>query len=220
VRPIPVWRLQLARGLAFAVAAFLFMTLAFASDDSYTMFATAFDLRPLASVSTTRDQVALMVNASDQDAPALAREMSTLHLRGSFLLDRWTPRSVAPALIAAGDQPLPALRAGGGPVRWLGTRAQLDRTAARLGLSGHIFYAVPKGFTMGQYLLGHIGGATAVAPSTHFDRSGATPDLERGAIIEVTPGKSVAGREALLRSLAADLRDNGLRAIPVGELAG
>src|SRR5947208_7028976 len=75
VKPFPVWRLRLSRGLATAATALLAFTAVFASNDSYTLFAKALDLSPTTSISTSESQVALMVDAPAPIVPDLARQL-------------------------------------------------------------------------------------------------------------------------------------------------
>jgi nucleoside-diphosphate-sugar epimerase/UDP-N-acetylglucosamine:LPS N-acetylglucosamine transferase len=217
VRPMPVWRLRLGRSVAVVASAIVSITLVFASDDSYTLFARALDLPPMTSVSTEKRQVALIVDAPPASVPGLARSLSARHMRASFALDRSTTPQTISALAALGDDPIPKL-APGGPVRWLGTTGQLKHTARDLGLPKHFFYAIPgKGFTLGQYVLGHVEGATAVSPTASFGTDADRPSLDRGDIVEL-----VADREAdwlgAVDSLVGELRDRGLEAVPVAAL--
>src|SRR5205823_4678083 len=117
---------------------------------------------------------------------------------------------------ALGDEPMPRLGPGG-PVRWLGTPAQLKRTARSLGFHGHFYYFVPKGFTFGQYLLGHADDATAIAPSAHVGLGDRAP-LARGDIVELDAGQSPPEWRAAASSLASELGRSALGAAPVAEL--
>src|SRR5439155_1586416 len=203
------------RGLATAATALLAFTAVFASNDSYTLFAKALDLSPTTSISTSESQVALMVDAPAPIVPDLARQLSAQHLHASFALNRSTPPQTIATLKQFGDEPIPKL-APGGPVRWLGTAGQLKRTARDLGLARHFFYATPeKGFTLGQYVLGHIDGATPVAAVARFAGEDSPRGVDRGDVVELTAGQSRPQLELAMRSLAGELHDRRLEAVPV-----
>jgi nucleoside-diphosphate-sugar epimerase/UDP-N-acetylglucosamine:LPS N-acetylglucosamine transferase len=220
IRPLPAWRIRLAHGLATAAAAVVAVTLVFASDDSYALFAAAFDLHPMTRVSTKRDQVAVIVDAPAAMTSALARRLSKRRFRASFVLERSADASTRVKLKRLGDEELPTLDPGG-PVRWLGTRGQLKRAATGLGLSRHFFYAVPgKGFTLGQYVLGHVDGATPVTGAARFTASGRPARLQRGEIVELVAGSSWRDWQTALDSLASELHETRLAAVPLTVLAG
>jgi hypothetical protein len=139
-------------------------------------------------------------------------------MRASFALDASTSAQTVSDLAALGDDPMPKLRPGG-PVRWLGTTGQLKHTARDLGLPKHFFYAIPgKGFTLGQYVLGHVGGATAVSPTARFGGGANPPSLDKGDIIELVANQNQPGWLGAVDSLVGKLRDRGLEAVPVATL--
>ena len=218
IRPIPVWRLRLGRSAAVVASAILTSTFLFASDDSYTLLARALDLPPMTRVTTPEPHVALIVDTPTPNVPDVARELSAQHLHASFALSGSTPAQTISLLTALGDQAIPKIGPGG-PVRWIGTTGQLKHSAHELGLPKHFFYAIPgKGFTFGQYLLGHVGGATAVSPTTRFG-AGLHPDeISQGDIVELLADPTHEWQGAV-DSLKAQLRAQGLQTVPVAVLA-
>ena len=156
-----------------------------------------------------------MVDAPAPIVPGLARRLSAHHLHASFALNRSTPPETIATLRQLGDEPIPKL-APGKLVRWLGTAGQLKRTARDLGLAGHFFYAIPeKGFTLGQYLLGHIDGATPVAAVASYAAGNSPGRLDRGDVVELTTGSDGQELQQAMSSLTGELHDRGLEAVPV-----
>ena len=219
VRPLPVWRLRLGRSAAVVASAILSITLVFASDDSYTLLARALDLPPMTRITTKEPQVALIVDTPTANVPSVARQLSAQHLRASFALSGSTPAQTISLLDSLGDQPIPKIGPGG-PVRWIGTTGQLKHTAHNLGLPKHFYYAIPgKGFTFGQYLLGHVGGATAVSPTTRFGDGAHPRAIGQGDIVELVVQPGQGGWQGAVDSLQTQLRDRGLETVPVAVLA-
>jgi UDP-glucose 4-epimerase len=219
VRPLPLWRLRLGRAVAMAATIVVLITATFASDDSYTIFANALDLHPTTTVPAAGKSIAVIVDAPQTMAPAIARRLAHRNVRASFALTRTTPSRTLGTLKRLGDEPMPKLKPGG-PVRWLATRGQLKRTAAALGLSGHFFYATPaKGFTFGQYVLGHTDGATPVSATARFTAQGDPPSLQAGEIVELGPASNWSGWRLAMNALSRELQERGLGAGPVGSLA-
>ena len=218
VRPMAVWRLRLGAAVATAAAIVVAITATFASDDSYTIFANAFDLKPMNTVPASEHSVAVIVQAPPGATPAIARRLADRGVHASFALTRDTPSGTLTTLKRLGDEPMPTLKPGG-PVRWLATRGQLKRTAAALGLTGHFYYATPaKGFTFGQYVLAHTDGATPVAATARFS-GGDPPSLHAGEIVELGPASSWSGWRLAMDDLSGELRERGLHAGPIGSLA-
>jgi UDP-glucose 4-epimerase len=218
IRPLPVWRLRLGRSAAVAASAIVSITLVFASDDSYTLLARALDLPPMTGVTTEKRQVAVIVDAPPSSVQELAKRLSAKHVRASFALDGSTSPQTISALTALGDEPIPKI-GGGGPVRWLGTAGQLKHTARNLGLPKHFYYAIPgKGFTFGQYLLGRVGGATAVSPKARFGGGGRPHAIGQGDIVELISDQKRHDLPGAVESLVGQLRDRGLEAVPVAVL--
>jgi hypothetical protein len=220
VRPMPVWRLRLGTAVATAAAIVVAITATFASDDSYTILANAFDLHPMTTVPASGHSVAVIVEAPPGVTPTIATRLADRGVHASFALTRDTPPGTLATLKTLGDEPMPTLKPGG-PVRWLATRGQLKRTATTLGLTGHFFYATPpKGFTFGQYVLGHTDGGTPVAATARFAAGGGAPSLHAGEIVELGPASSWPGWRTAMDELSGELHESDLHAGPVGSLAG
>ena len=118
---------------------------------------------------------------------------------------------------AAGSEVIPRLKPGG-PVRWIGTRGQLGKTARSLDLSGHFYYVAPdRGFTLAQDLLGHTKGATPVSGAVKVHAGGGLGEVDRGELVEVTVRDGKASRP-WLRSLLSEMQARGLRAVSAADL--
>jgi UDP-glucose 4-epimerase len=218
IEPLPLWRLRLGRSVAVAATAIVAITAVFASADSYTLLAKALDLPPMTKVTTEKPQVALIVDAPPASVQRLARNLSARSLHASFALGGSTPPQTISALTALGDEPIPKVGPGG-PVRWLGTAGQLKHTARDLGLPKHFFYEIPgEGFTFGQYLLGRVGGATAVSPRTRFGGGAHPRTIGQGDIVELIADQKQRDLRGAVDSLEGQLRDRGLQAVPVAVL--
>ncbi len=218
VKPYSVWRLRLGRSAAVAASALLSITFVFASNDSYTLLARALDLPPMTRVTTEKPEVGLIVDAPAASVPDLAKRLSVQKLRASFALGRSTSPQTISALTALGDQPIPKLGPGG-PVRWLGTVGQLKHTARNLGLPRHFFYEIPgKGFTFGQYLLGHVGGATAVSPKARFGGDSHPRRFRQGDIVELVADQKHEDVQGAINAIVRQLQGQHLEAVPVAVL--
>ena len=113
VRPMPVWRLRLGAAVATAAAIVVAITATFASDDSYTIFANAFDLKPMNTVPASEHSVAVIVQAPPGATPAIARRLADRGVHASFALTRDTPSGTLTTLKRLGDEPMPTLKPGG-----------------------------------------------------------------------------------------------------------
>ena len=110
---------------------------------------------------------------------------------------------------------MPQLKRGG-PVRWIGTKFQLKRAKAKLGLDNHFYYTVPgTGFTLGQYLLGRTSGAKPVAPAVQLTRPDEMGNVKAGDLLEVSYGNSQADWDRGLALVTSELHSSGIRLVPV-----
>ncbi|GAC1322203.1 MAG: hypothetical protein NVSMB25_17010 [Thermoleophilaceae bacterium] len=216
---------RIARGLrkprmrpamaALTVAAAFFWS--FATDETFTVLANIFRARPQTSVHTSRPEVGLLVKAPADVAPAVASELASHGARASFALDGATGSATVLAIRGVGSDAVPQLRSAG-LVRWLGTGAQLRHTARSLGVSGHVYYAPPRGFTFGQDVLGHTAGATPVAGAVSVHDTSQRVTLRRGAVVELSIRSSAGNWRPVVRHLVGSLRAGGLRGVPADSL--
>jgi UDP-glucose 4-epimerase len=190
----------------------------FASDDGLSIIARAFpSTRPVTGVETSAPMVGLIVDAPASSAPDIARELQRDGASATIALTSAAPKETVDTVRAAGSEVMPRLKPGG-PVRWIGTRGQLGKTARALGLHGHYYYAAPgKGFTLAQDLLGHTAGATPVSGAVKLSAGKPLGKLERGDLVEVTVGEGTSWRP-WLRSLIDQMRGRGLRAVSAADL--
>ena len=135
----------------------------FASDDGLAVIAWAFpSAKPVDAVETQAPEVGLIVDAPSSQAVDVAEALSSDHASATIALTSSASNGDLAIVRGAGSDVMPRLRPGG-PVRWIGTRGQLNKTARSLGLHGHFYYAAPgHGFTFAQEVLGKTTGATPV----------------------------------------------------------
>jgi UDP-glucose 4-epimerase len=190
----------------------------FASDDGLSVIAWAFPgARPVTGVRTQNAEVGLIVDAPPSDAADVARELQHDGATGSIAVTSPARGQDVASVHGAGSEVIPRLRPGG-PVRWIGTRGQLGKTARGLGIHGHFYYAAPyEGFTLAQDLLGKTAGATPVSGAVKLKMGAQLGKLERGDLVEV----SLDGRGAWrpwLATLTADMRGRGMRVVSAAQL--
>jgi hypothetical protein len=189
----------------------------FASDDGMGFFQKVFPgARPVTAVSTTRPEVGLIVDAPASMASSVADELQGQGASASIALTSPADEATLAEVRRRGSDAVPRLKAGG-PVRWIGTRGQLHKTAKSFGLKGHYYYAVPgKGFTLAQDLLGSTAGGSPVAGAVKVEGAATIGRLRRGDLIELVldSGDGPAELDALCRQLRA----RGLHAVTATSL--
>jgi hypothetical protein len=82
---------------------------------------------------------------------------------------------------------------------------------------GHHFFYTSRGFSIGQYLFAHGAGGRPIAGAVRIDGNEAIGALHAGEVIEL----NVKNEQSLLPMLIAlhhRLREEGLHAVPVGQL--
>ena len=191
----------------------------FASDDGLSVIAKAFPgAKPVTGVRTDVPEVGLIIDAPTSEAADVAQELQRDGASATIALTGPAPDGAIEAIHASGSEVMPRLKPGG-PVRWIGTRGQLGKTAHSLGLSGHFYYAAPgKGFTLAQDLLGRSAGATPVSGAVKVkpgEQLGS--DLDRGDLVEVSVG-SGASWQPWLESLLKQMRVRGLHVVSAAQL--
>jgi UDP-glucose 4-epimerase len=191
---------------------------AVATDESFPLMAMTFKARPQTSVKTASPDVGVLVKAPVSAAPAVAAELERSGARASFALGSATDPATLASIRSSGSDAMPQLGSGQF-LRWLGTRGELKRCAHRLGLSGHVYYALPReGFTFGQDVLGHTAGATPVAGAVRVDGKPRHVALKRGEVVELRLGNDPATWRTEVARLVGDLRAAGLDAVPADTL--
>jgi UDP-glucose 4-epimerase len=199
------------------ITAFFFWS--FASDDGLSVIAKAFPgAKPVTGVHTSGTEVGLIVDAPTSAATDVAEALQGDGATATIALTGPAPSGTIDAVHATGSEVMPRLKPGG-PVRWVGTRGQLGKTARSLGLSGHFYYAAPgKGFTLAQDLLGHTAGATPVSGAVKLKAGGRLGgDLDRGDLVEVSVGSGTAWRP-WLGLVLSQMRRRGLHAVSAAQL--
>jgi hypothetical protein len=116
-------------------------------------------------------------------------------------------------LTFAGDEAVPRVSTGG-LMGWLGTRRELHRWVR---LRRHFLYA-SSGPSIGQWLFAHGAGGRLVAGAVVVDDRGDRFGVLRpGEVVELTV-RSPSEVQPLVDELARRLRNEHLRAVPVGRL--
>jgi hypothetical protein len=110
------------------------------------------------------------------------------------------------------------LLTGGGLVRWIGTRDQLQDLASNLGTFAHHFLYASSGPSVGQWWLAHSTGGDLIAGAVKLDgkRRGVV-HLRAGDVVELKLTGS-GHPQALVARLVGDLRAQQLAGVPVGRL--
>jgi UDP-glucose 4-epimerase len=190
----------------------------FASDDGLSVFAWAFPgAKPVSAVETTGPEVGLIVDAPPSAAAEVARSLQGEGATATIALTSPASPAVVRAVRASGSDVMPRLKPGG-PVRWIGTRGQLRKTARSLGIHGHFYYAAPgKGFTLAQELLGSTTGATPVSGAVKLGTGQLPGKLNRGDLVEISVGNGTSWRP-WVTSIAGRVRGSGLRAVSAVDL--
>jgi UDP-glucose 4-epimerase len=189
----------------------------FASDDGLSVIAKAFpSTRPVTSVKTQQPEVGLIIDASPDVADDIASALERDGATATIALTSAPASDISAAVTGTGSDVMPRLKPGG-PVRWIGTRGQLGKTAHKLGLHGHFYYVAPgEGFTLAQDLLGHSAGATPVSGEVKVKPGGSLGTLDRGDLVEVSVDGS-NWRPGLHR-IMAQMHARGLRAVSAAQL--
>jgi nucleoside-diphosphate-sugar epimerase/UDP-N-acetylglucosamine:LPS N-acetylglucosamine transferase len=197
---------------AFALASNL------ATDYTYPLLAKPLDLRPLTNVSTTRPEAGILVDVPSAEVPSAAADLYRSHIHATFAIGGSTSPSPLPVLERLGDDALPTLK-GGAPVRWLETKDQLKHAASALGLPSHGMYAMPRdGFTLGQYALAHMAGGSPVTGAVKLSAGHQPRQLASGQVVRLSLGSDQRQWDAVISSLAGDLKSAGLHGVAVSEL--
>jgi UDP-N-acetylglucosamine:LPS N-acetylglucosamine transferase len=216
-RTLPRWRVRTTRTATGFALAMILAALVLTTGASYQLVSHFVHMKPVTAFATDRPEVGVIVDASSlKTLPALERSVSSNGLHVSFAVDgHWSP-SISGSL-PTGDQAVPLLP-GGGLVRWLATRSLLHSWTAPMGSSRHHFYYASSGPSLGQYLMARGTGGKLVGGAVRLhDRDDSVGALKPGEVVEVTATND-ADVAMLLGKLRAQLSENHLDAVPVGQL--
>jgi hypothetical protein len=204
---LPAWRLRTVRAFTVALSAFLVGGWAMTTGASYSLVSRIAHMRPVTAVATGRPEVGVLVDAPAGDVAAVADEAAVQGMHVSFAVAR--PFQ----LTFAGDEAVPRVSTGG-LMGWLGTRRELHRWVR---LRRHFLYA-SSGPSIGQWLFAHGAGGRLVAGAVVVDDRGDRFGVLRpGEVVELTV-RSPSEVQPLVDELARRLRNEHLRAVPVGRL--
>jgi hypothetical protein len=166
-------------------------------------------------VQTDRAQVGVIVDAPAAAITPIARTLEADGIHASFEATRLTAPQ-ARLVDADDDQALPELP-GGGLVRWLSTRHQLDRLLGTDDVDRHFLYA-SSGPSIGQWLVAHQAGGRLVAGAVSLhDADDTLGPLHPGEVVALDVSDR-AQLEVVLGKLLRRLDDGNLHAVPVGRL--
>jgi hypothetical protein len=215
VRPRPQWRMRTVRASVALATLFVIASLTLTTGGAYSVASHFAHIRATTAVETDRAQVGVIVNAPPAAIDSVAQRLEVDGIHASFLtagLDGPQTQTV----LADNDQPLPEL-SGGGLVRWLSTRRQLDRLLGTSDLDHHFLYA-SSGPSIGQWLFAHQAGGRLVAGAVSLrDADDSLGPLHPGEVVELDVS-SASQLDAVLGKLLRRLDQADLHAVPVGRL--
>ena len=217
VRPLPAGRLRAIRIAAATALTFLVAGAVLLSDDAYPLFAKMLHASPMTAVATIRPETGVLVDASPESAPRIARQMSRRGVSASFALEGAPTKRTLGVLRGFGDEALPKLGSGG-PFHSLETRDRLSHAAAALALGRNFLYEPDHDFSIGQYLLAHAAGGSPVRGAAQVNPGDQVGDLHRGEIVEMSANPASPAWPSTLDSLGRRLARGGLTGVTVSEL--
>jgi hypothetical protein len=198
-RTLPRWRVRTTRATATAVAALAVAGWVLTTGTSYSLVS----------------HIGVLVDARASQVPELAGLLAADGIHASFAVTQ--PSSPVVSMVSTyHDQTLPRLP-NGGLVRWLGTRGDLHRLLAMLGLHRHFLYA-SSGPSLGQWLEAHGAGGRLVAGAVQLkDADDPLGELRPGEVVEVSV-TNLGTLEPVLAKLLSELRQDHLSAVSIGRL--
>jgi hypothetical protein len=220
-RSLRTWRRRVVPAVAGVAATLGFGGFTFASALPYPIIARTLGLRELTAVTSSAQEVALVIQSPEVQTGPLAARLARGGARATFALPPTPRASTLRALARRGDEVVPLLT-GEKPTDLLGARRALSREARRLRLGGHFYYLAPHaGFTLAEYVAARsvggtpVDGAVRVAPRQPL---GADDELRPGAIVVVEADSTTHGSAACVDRALALLRRRGLRPVPLHRL--
>jgi UDP-glucose 4-epimerase len=217
VRPLPAGRLRTVRIAVATALTFLVAGVVLLSDDAYPLFAKMLHASSMTAVATVRPETGVLVDASPEMAPTIARQMSRHGVSASFALEGAPTQGTLGVLRRLGDEALPKLGSGG-PFHSLETRDRLSHAAVALGLGRNFLYEPDSDFSIGQYLLAHAAGGSPVRGAAQVASGDQVGDLHPGEILEMSADPASPAWPSTLDSLDRRLARGGLTGVTVSEL--
>jgi hypothetical protein len=215
VRPLPRWRMRTVKASVALATLLLAASLTLTTGAAFSVASHFAHIRPTTAVQTDRAQVGVIVDAPPAKIDSFARMLDARGLHVSFEMAQLSGAQ-AYAVAADGDQSLPELP-GGGLVRWLSTRRQLDRLLGTSDLDHRFLYA-SSGPSIGQWLFAHQAGGRLVAGAVSLhDASDSLGPLHPGEVVAID-ATDRAQLDAELGKLMRRLHQGKLHAVPVGRL--
>ncbi len=216
VRTIPRWRVRTARAATAVAASVGVAAWGLTTGASYSLVSHIVHMRPVTAVQTSRAEVGVLVDAPSSELPAVISTLSHSGIHASLGLGQAPSTANQVGFKRSGDQVVPRLK-GGGLVRWMGTRGQLNRLVERMGY-GHHFLYTSSGPSVGQWWLAHGAGGRLVGGAVKLsDRDDSLGALRPGEVVEVTADKASSFPQ-LIAKLEGKLRAQHLKAVTVGRL--
>jgi UDP-glucose 4-epimerase len=216
VRTIPRWRVRTARAATTLAASVGLAAWVLTTGASYSLVSHFVHMRPVTAVQTNRPEVGVLVDAPATQLPSVVSTLSQSGIHASLGLDKAPSSAAQVGCRRSGDQMVPRLK-GGGLVRWMGTRGQLDRFVDQLGYSRHFLYA-SSGPSVGQWWMAHGAGGRLVAGAVKLsDRDDSVGALHPGEVVELTV-TNAGSLSPLISKLDRGLRAEHLSAVPLGRL--
>ncbi len=215
-RQVPRWRMRTARAVTGVAAVLVVAELALTTGMSYSLVSHFAHIKPLTAVSTDRPEVGVLVDTTAAEMPAVASALTARGIHASFAIAQ-DPTAADIAALGYGDSMVPLL-SGGGLVRWIGTRDQLQDLASNLGAYGHHFLYASTGPSVGQWWLAHSTGGDLIAGAVKLDghRHGVM-HLRAGDVVELKLTTSLHPN-ALIARLVHQLKAQELAGVAVARL--
>ncbi|MGH2857413.1 MAG: NAD-dependent epimerase/dehydratase family protein [Solirubrobacteraceae bacterium] len=211
----PVWRMRAVRSAVSLAAVVAIAAWTMTTGASYSLVSHIAHMRPVTAVTTDHPEVGVLIQAPANEIPALASQMASAGIHASFAVG--TPSTpLVESVLLAHDQALPKLP-NGGLFRWLGAKGDLHKLLALMSHNRHFLY-VSSGPSVAQWLEAHAAGGNLVQGAvTLQDGDDPLGSLRPGEVVEFNVASAQA-LHPLLGKLIVELRDQHLRAVPVGKL--
>jgi UDP-glucose 4-epimerase len=215
-RPEPRWQRRVLRTVTASLATVGLAAWTLTAGASYSLMSHFVHMRPVTRVSTTRQEVGLLVDVPARQIPALAAALRRDHVAASFAVSE-KPTLAELGMLRRGDQAIPRL-GHGGLLRWLETGDQLHRLIGSQRSRHHAFIYASSGPSFGQWLLAHHAGGKLVAGAVRLRNARAQiGQLQTGEVIEIS-GQSTTSVLSILGRLCPQLRQKHLQAVSLGRL--
>ncbi|HEX8855557.1 MAG TPA: hypothetical protein VF752_08135, partial [Thermoleophilaceae bacterium] len=215
-RPVTAPKRRLGHSLALGTACVALLAFSLSSDDTFPVFARAFDLHPETAVATTRPEVGLLVLVDPSQVPAAARALERRGMRASFVVATMPRPGLMSALQPYGDDAIPQLDSRAF-VHWVGAKRELRQVATAVGYGKHYRYVSGDGFSLGEYVLAHSAGGLPVGPAVTITGP-ATQKLAAGQLVQVRLAGPQSTWAPTLDALASDCQAARLHTLSARQL--